>query len=234
MRQLLRAPHWSERGGMLTGCIVHAWRRHRRTSCAPVSTHRDGRNILPAPILRSVRKYRPGCCSVSRSARSSRSMQDPCAVSSPPTKLYRVRLTQRLRRALRAILVWCLELALLLACGLAYVLVQDRANHLADAQRKSLALDGRRPSAAVELDNLSQALRGEGLGAQVLLDYAPALIEAALRGDAAAASGAAWHCVAGCVGRAPLLPAPPAPARRLPLGCARIRAAIQWNPVGAA
>ncbi len=106
-------------------------------------------------------------------------------------KLYEVRFRQRLRRALRAplraILVWGLALALLLACGLAYVLVQDRGNRLAAAQRQSLALaTGADRLLQLELDNLSQALRGEGVGAQTLLADAPArapeLIEASLRG----------------------------------------------------
>lgn len=106
-------------------------------------------------------------------------------------KLYDVRFRQRLRRALRAplraILVWGLALALLLACGLAYVLAQDRANRLAAAQRQSLALaTGADRLLQLELDNLSQALRGEGMGAQALLAdapaSAPALIEASLRG----------------------------------------------------
>lgn len=102
-----------------------------------------------------------------------------------------VRFRQRLRRALRAplhaILVWGLALAVLLACGLAYVLVQDRDTRLAAAQRQSLALaTGADRLLQLELDNLSQALRGEGVGAGTLLADAPAhapeLIEASLRG----------------------------------------------------
>ncbi|EKU25721.1 bifunctional diguanylate cyclase/phosphodiesterase [Xanthomonas graminis] len=111
--------------------------------------------------------------------------------SATADKLYDVRFRQRLRRALRAplraILVWGLALALLLACGLAYVLVQDRGNRLAAVQRQSLALaTGADRLLQLELDNLSQALRGEGVGAQTLLAdapaRAPALIEASLRG----------------------------------------------------
>ncbi|KLD78156.1 EAL domain-containing protein [Xanthomonas hyacinthi] len=110
-------------------------------------------------------------------------------------KSYDVRFRQRLRRALRAplraILVWGLALALLLACGLAYVLVQDRGNRLAAAQRQSLALaTGADRLLQLELDTLSQALRGEGVAAQALLadaprrapELIPQLIEASLRG----------------------------------------------------
>ncbi|WP_369940581.1 EAL domain-containing protein [Xanthomonas medicagonis] len=101
------------------------------------------------------------------------------------------RFGQRLRRALRAplhaILVWGLVLAVALACVLAYVLVRDRDNRLAAAQRQSLALaTGADRLLQVKLDTLGQAMRGEAANAQALRaeppERAAALVEASLQG----------------------------------------------------
>ncbi|WP_343237261.1 bifunctional diguanylate cyclase/phosphodiesterase [Xanthomonas sp.] len=88
---------------------------------------------------------------------------------------------------MRAILVWGVLLALLLAAGLGFVLVQDRESRLAAAQRQSLALaGGAERLLQVQLNNLTQALRGEAAGAQALYaddaQRAPALIQASLDG----------------------------------------------------
>lgn len=91
------------------------------------------------------------------------------------------------RAPVRAIATWGLVLAVLLAAGLVLVLAQDRHHRLAAAQRQSLALaTGTDRLLQLQLDNLGQALHGEGLGAQALLAEAPArapdLIDASLHG----------------------------------------------------
>ncbi|MEB1529086.1 bifunctional diguanylate cyclase/phosphodiesterase [Xanthomonas sp. WHRI 7945] len=100
---------------------------------------------------------------------------------------FRHRLRRALRAPLHAILVWGLLLAVVLAGALAYVLVQDRDNRLAAAQRQSLALaTGADRLLQVKLDTLGQALRGEAANAQALRAetpaHAPALVEASLQG----------------------------------------------------
>ncbi|WP_267127196.1 hypothetical protein, partial [Xanthomonas sacchari] len=88
---------------------------------------------------------------------------------------------------MRAIATWGVALAVLLAAGLVLVLAQDRHNRLAAAQRQSLALaTGSDRLLQLQLDNLGQALHGEGLSAQALLAETPVraseLIAASLHG----------------------------------------------------
>ncbi|MBO9882803.1 EAL domain-containing protein [Xanthomonas sp. D-109] len=156
---------------------------------------------------------------------------------------------------MRAIATWGLVLAVLLAAGLVLVLAQDRHHRLAAAQRQSLALaTGTDRLLQLQLDNLGQALHGEGLGAQALLAETPArapdLIDASLHGllarhpelrDVALLeangqrrfSGAgdaqlrAWMQRARCGGRVCV-----SPPLRLADGEAVVRIAVPWGTDG--
>ncbi|MBB5886476.1 MULTISPECIES: bifunctional diguanylate cyclase/phosphodiesterase [unclassified Xanthomonas] len=159
------------------------------------------------------------------------------------------------RAPLRAIATWGLVLAVLLAAGLVLVLAQDRHNRLAAAQRQSLALaTGADRLLQLQLDNLGQALHGEGLGAQALLAEtpvrAPELIAASLHGllarhpelrdvallnaqgqrrfgGAGDAPLRAWMQHARCGGRVCV-----SPPLRLADGEAVVRVAVPWGTDG--
>ncbi|MXV11229.1 phosphodiesterase [Xanthomonas sp. LMG 8992] len=156
---------------------------------------------------------------------------------------------------MRAIATWGLVLAVLLAAGLVLVLAQDRHNRLAAAQRQSLALaTGADRLLQLQLDNLGQALHGEGLGAQALLAEtpvrAPELIAASLHGllarhpelrdvallnaqgqrrfgGAGDAPLRAWMQHARCGGRVCV-----SPPLRLADGEAVVRVAVPWGTDG--
>ncbi len=118
------------------------------------------------------------------------------------------------RAPLRAIATWGVALAVLLAAGLVLVLAQDRHNRLAAAQRQSLALaTGSDRLLQLQLDNLGQALHGEGLSAQALLAETPVraseLIAASLhglrRGTRNCATWPCWMCRASAASAAPAI-----------------------------
>ncbi|MBB5941821.1 EAL domain-containing protein [Xanthomonas sp. 3307] len=168
---------------------------------------------------------------------------------------FRHRLRRVTRAPSRAIATWGLVLAVVLAAGLVLVLAQDRHNRLAAAQRQSLALaTGADRLLQLQLDNLGQALHGEGLSAQALLAEtprrAPELIAASLQGlltrhpelhdvslldaqgrrcfgGAGDAHLRAWMQRARCGGRVCV-----SPPLRLADGEAVVRVAVPWGTDG--